>query len=400
MIHSLSVRFYPNELKAKGGRIPIYIRITLNRKKSEIATFYSVESKDWDDTKQRTKKNAKINDFLASMESRIYEIATRLDKEKKSVNAHIIKRILTNKDILDTSLVDFYDKFIQDKARAGEVVKETVLRYQYTLNYLKQFIVESRLGVILFENINFKFLNEFDLFLIQQKVDYGRSTMGRNTVNKHHSCLRTVLIRAVKEGYILKNPYVDFKLRNTPSNRSFLNNEELNQLATHDLGGNQSLQKVRDIFIFSVYTGLRFEDAQQLTMDRIIMENGNITLQIKQAKTGEALLIPVFAPAMDIIKKYEHSGERKILNRVLPKITNQKLNSYLKIIADITGINKTLTHHVARHTCATTILLSNDAPIEAVSRWLGHTSIKTTQIYAKITNRYLQQVADGIKSKI
>ncbi|MSQ79596.1 MAG: hypothetical protein EXR21_07980, partial [Flavobacteriaceae bacterium] len=151
MIHSLSVRFYPNELKAKGGRIPIYIRITLNRKKSEIATFYSVESKDWDDTKQRTKKNAKINDFLASMESRIYEIATRLDKEKKSVNAHIIKRILTNKDILDTSLVDFYDKFIQDKARAGEVVKETVLRYQYTLNYLKQFIVESRLGVILFE---------------------------------------------------------------------------------------------------------------------------------------------------------------------------------------------------------------------------------------------------------
>ena len=400
MKNSISIRFYPNEFKPKGSKLPIYIRITVNRIKSEIASDYFIELKDWDDSKQRTKKNAQINEHLSAIENQVYEIAKRLEKDKKPVNARILKNFLTNKDKLDACLMDFYETFIQNKAKAGEVEKETVARYEDTYNYLTRFLQEKQLPDVLLESVNFKFLNDFDLFMIQQKVNHGNNSMERNTVNKHHSRLRTILIRAMKEGHIIKNPYVDMKLKNTPTNRAFLNNEELDQIITHDLGGNQSLQRVRDIFIFSVYTGLRFEDAQQLTMDRIIIENGNATLQITQEKTGEALLIPLFQPAQDIIKKYEDSGERKVLNKVLPKITNQKLNSYLKIIADMTGIKKTLTHHVARHTCATTILLSNDAPIEAVSRWLGHTNIKTTQIYAKITNNYLQVVADKVGKKI
>jgi site-specific recombinase XerD len=167
------------------------------------------------------------------------------------------------------------------------------------------------------------------------------------------------------------------------------------------LGGNQSLEKVRDIFLFSVYTGLRFEDAQALTMDRLSKDKaGKTFLTIEQEKTNEPLVLPVLEPAVKIVSKYKSSPERKILNKVLPKISNQKLNVYLKVIADLASIDKKLTHHVARHTCATTVLLSNDVPIEVVSKWLGHTNIKTTQIYAKITNVYLQKVANNLSKKI
>ena len=205
----------------------------------------------------------------------------------------------------------------------------------------------------------------------------------------------------IKEGYLNKNPYVDFKLTKTPSTRTFLTDEELGQITKNNLGGNKSLMMVRDIFIFSVYTGLRFEDAQRLTMDSVTKENkGKYSLRIKQEKTEESLAIPLLKPALNIISKYDKSPERTVMNRVLPTFSNQKLNTYLKVIAELTGIKKNLTHHVARHTCATTILLSNEVPIEAVSKWLGHTNIKTTQLYAKITNDYLQNVANKLENKI
>ena len=136
-------------------------------------------------------------------------------------------------------------------------------------------------------------------------------------------------------------------------------------------------------------------------MKNIIKDKkGNYTLQILQEKTNEPLSIPILSPALDIIEKYKGSPERKVLDNVLPKISNQKLNAYLKVIADLASIKKTLSHHVARHTCATTILLSNEVPIEVVSKWLGHTTIKTTQIYAKITDNYMQTMANRIDEKI
>lgn len=401
MILSLSLRFYVNEKKEKGGKYPIYFRITVNRKKSEVVTKYLVELKDWDDSKQRTKKNNIINEELTSLESEVYDIVKRLGKEKKQLTAHTIKNCLTGKDKLDAYLLDFYDNFVERLDKAGEVEKVTVTRYKETKVYLTRFLEEGKAKDVLIENINFKFISDYDLFLLNLKDKNNKTLMERNTINKHHSRLRTMIIRAIKEGYINKSPYVDFKLKNTPSKRTFLSQEELEQITEHELGGNESLKRVRDIFVFSVYTGLRFEDAQQLTIERIVKDKkGNHTLQILQEKTNEPLSIPLLKPAIKIIKKYDNSPERKIFQKVLPKITNQKLNAYLKIIADLVGITKTLSHHVARHTCATTILLSNEVPIEVVSKWLGHTNIKTTQIYAKITNTYMQTMADKIDKKI
>jgi len=401
MIQSLSLRFYLNEKKGKAGRYPIYFRIIVNRKKSEVTTKYFADSKDWDTAKQRSKKDNSINEELNSLESDVYAIAKRLEKEKKPVTATNIKKYLTKKDKLDASVLDFYDNMVTRLDKAGEVDKSTVQRYKETRVYLVRFLGEKKSLELLVENIDYKFISDFDLFLLNLKDKNEKILMERNTVNKHHSRLRTLILKAIKEGYINKSPYSDFKLKNTASKRTFLTKDELDGIIEHQLGGNESLIRVRDIFVFSVYTGLRFEDAQMLTMKNIIKDKkGNYTLQILQEKTNEPLSIPILSPALDIIEKYKGSPERKVLDNVLPKISNQKLNAYLKVIADLASIKKTLSHHVARHTCATTILLSNEVPIEVVSKWLGHTTIKTTQIYAKITDNYMQTMANRIDEKI
>lgn len=266
---------------------------------------------------------------------------------------------------------------------AGELEKVTVEMYGYTKNHLQKFIQSTKkVDDVPIENIDYRFITDFDSFLLNPKIyKDAEKTLGRNTASKHHSRFRTILIRGIKEGLISRNPYVDFKLKKTPSKRTYLTEEELKKITDHDLGKNESLDRVRDIFIFSVYTGLRFEDAQQLTIDRIVKDKkGKYIMSIRQEKTNEELTIPVLAPAMKIVEKYSNSAERKILKMVLPKITNQKLNTYLKVIANLVGVNKALSPHVARHTCATTVLLSNDVPMEVVSKWLGHTNIKTTQI--------------------
>ncbi|MBK6989839.1 MAG: integrase catalytic domain-containing protein, partial [Bacteroidetes bacterium] len=163
----------------------------------------------------------------------------------------------------------------------------------------------------------------------------------------------------------------------------------------HNLNHNPTLIKIRDIFLFSVYTGLRFVDAQMLTMDKVIkVKEDKYMIKYCSRKNRRSLTIPFLLPAVKIMEKYNDSPERKMFNRVIPSMSNQKLNSYLKVIASLVGITKTLSHHVATHTCATTVLLNNEVPMEVVSKWLGHTSIKTTQIYGKITNNYMQKIAD------
>jgi integrase/recombinase XerD len=399
MVQPISIKFYLNELKAKGNKLPIYLRITVNRKKSEIFTTHSVPENEWDESKQRTKKNLVVNQSLNNTESEVYDIIHQLQKESKKITSIAIKNYLSKKDKINYGVIEYYDYWLENMRKANEVEGVTVDMYGYTQNYIQKFLTEfKKTNDTPIENVDFKFLSSLDLFLLTQKIGKSEKTLERNTVSKHHSRFRTVLINAMKQGYISKNPYVDFRLKKTPSKRTFLNEDELKSLIEHRLGENESLKRIRDIFVFSVYTGLRFEDAQQLTIDKIEKnKKGNYSLTIEQEKTNEPLAIPLFKEAVQIVRKYNSLPERKIFNKVLPSISNQKLNSYLKVIADMVGIKKNLSHHVARHTCATTILLSNEVPIEVVSKWLGHTNIKTTQVYAKITNTYLRQFADKIE---
>jgi integrase/recombinase XerD len=177
----------------------------------------------------------------------------------------------------------------------------------------------------------------------------------KNTINKYHSRLRTLLLRALAEGIISKQPYANFKLITEKTDREFLSQKDLAKVIAKDLSHNKSLDKVKDLFVFSCYTGLRFQDAQNLTTDNLTTYNKKAFLRFAQEKTGRAIDIPLLPVVKKFLDKHKDEPERKILGKLLPKISNQKVNSYLKVISDLAELKKTLTHNMARHTFATTI---------------------------------------------
>ncbi|MEQ3220587.1 site-specific integrase [Butyricimonas virosa] len=157
---------------------------------------------------------------------------------------------------------------------------------------------------------------------------------------------------------------------------------------------------MRDLYLFSVYTGLAYHEAFALQKKHLVMAfDKKLWIEMKREKTGKAISVPLLPQAIQIIKKYDNGGDREA--HVLPAISNQKINSYLKEIVEIVGINKKLTHHTARKTFATTILLYNDVPMEVVSKLLGHSSMAVTQKhYAKVVNKKVSACISSLERKL
>ncbi len=173
--------------------------------------------------------------------------------------------------------------------------------------------------------------------------------------------------------------------------RVFLNAEELQLMAAKQFVTDR-LGQIRDIFLFSCYTGLSYADVYKLKASEIVTgPDGEKWINTKRQKTDTPTRVPLLPSAIAILIKYSDSPICENSGKALPVSTNQKMNAYLKEIGDICGINKSLTFHIARHTFATTITLSNGVPIESVSKMLGHTNIKTTQHYAKILDMKVAQ---------
>ena len=394
MKDSISLKFFLNEAKAKGDLGKIYLRIYVNRIKAEISTPFNLAPGEWDENKQRARKNNLINQELSKIEHRIFTIQNILEYENRPITARILKDLYLEKDKINAYLLEFYEKFIDTIENNPELSRETVTLYRQTQTYIGSFVkAHFKSKDIPLKQVDFKFISSLDSFLLNNNLQ-------RNTVNKHHSRFRTLIHRAIKEGQLSRNPYEDFPLKKVKVNREALSKSELHNLTTHSLGGNESLQKVRDIFVFSAYTGLRFQDAQDLKVTEIIQyDSTQPFIQMIQHKTEEQVIIPLLKPALEIIKRYE-SQEREITGKVLPRISNQKINTYLKVVAELVGIKKNLTHHIARHTCATTVLRDNDVPLPIISKWLGHTNLRQTEIYAKVTPQYLEKIAKDVEEKI
>ena len=198
---------------------------------------------------------------------------------------------------------------------------------------------------------------------------------------------------------MLHDPFLGYNSKFVEVNRGFLDEEELSRLQNKELKI-ERIALVRDVFLFSCFTGLSFIDAWNLTKDNIgIGIDGNKWIFTARQKTKIASHIPLLPIAEDIINKYEKHPMCAISGKLLPVLSNQKMNAYLKEIADLCEISKELTFHIARHTFATTITLSNGVPIESVSKMLGHKSIKTTQHYAKILDKKVSEDMALLKAK-
>ncbi len=394
-MHNISLKFYL--YKAESGSktpLPIYLRLIFSRNKAEIYTGFSCTSKEWDTAKQMTKNQATINRELASLKNQVYDIFTDLKRNNLPVSAKIIKNIITGKEKAEIGLIYYFETHLKEIADKAEIQPLSLDKYRQSLKSLQNFIqAKFKLDEYKLAQVNYSFVNAYDVFLksVQQ--------LHRNTANKYHTRLKTILRKAYAEGITTNQPYSNFKLKTQKSNREFLTETELEKLIELNLSDNHSLSKVKDLFLFSVYTGIRFQDAQSLSIKNVIKEKKNYFIQFTQAKTGESIHIPILSIAKDIIDKYSETPERKVLKKLLPRISNQKLNAYLKVISDLAGI-RPITHHIARHTFATTICLNNKMPIEELSKLLGHTSIKTTQIYGRITQQRLAESITRINKSL
>jgi len=402
--NSYTITFYLNKLKPKGNKYPIYVRITVNRRKVEFAIKEYLLVEQWDETSFQAIKIPRVNQYITKVENRLNDIRVELERDGKVITAKAIKdKFLGIGETGNETFKDYVETFIEEmRALKGDYSEGTLKNYIATRNHLFNFLSKHKKEGILMKEINGRFINDFDFFLMTERRTSKDSSVkcepiNRNTANKYHAKLRAILNKARKAGLIKINAYENFKLKDQKSNRTFLTEEELELIQKCTLS--QQLERSRDIFLFSAYTGLRFNDAIGLTVNNISIDKDNtVWINIVQEKTMGALSIPMLKYAVDIYNKYK--TEREITGRILPKISNQKLNENLKSISKIAGIKKPVTHHVARHTFATTVTLSNNVPIEIVSKMLGHSDLKTTQIYAKITNKYLSKIATELNSKI
>jgi integrase/recombinase XerD len=389
--------------KLADGRHPIYCRISMNRKKAEFKTGEYCLLKDWDERLSLPKRNPHQKELLKFIESEVFRIRRELMMSGEEVTAKVLKEAyLGIESNLDSKLylMNYFDIVIDRyQKREGELSRGTIRRYYTTKNILADFLKTKGLQNILLKDVNLSFIKDFDAHLLSLKVGAKKIQMSRNTANGYHTRLRTVLKSAYDEELIARSPYSKFQLKEKVVEIEVLSEKELKKLRHHKLGGNTSLQRIRDIFIFSCYTGLRYIDAMRLSPDDIHEgEDGRLWIYMIQQKTQGRVYIPMLDFAKDIYDQYEE--ERKETGKILPKISNQKVNAYLKTIAEVVGIKKNLTHKIARHTFATTVLLDNGVPIDTVAKYLGHKNLKSTRRYAQYTKKHLSQYADQLNKKL
>ena len=267
----------------------------------------------------------------------------------------------------------------------------TLQKYEVTRKHLTAFIQQKyNLSDIYVNEISPMFIRNFEVYL----MTIGKC--GANTTAKFLQFFKRIIIIARDNGLMKSDPFANHKIRIQKVDRGYLTEEEISIIVQKQLVS-ERLEQVRDVFVFACFTGLAYIDVKNLAKENIQTSfDGNKWIMTKRQKTNTTVNVPIMTIPQKILDKYNNKLPN---NMLLPVISNQKLNSYLKEIADICGIAKRLTFHLARHTFATTTTLAKGVPIETVSKMLGHTNISTTQIYARITNSKISKDMDGLSQK-
>jgi len=269
--------------------------------------------------------------------------------------------------------------------------ESTVEKFETSLNTLKAFIKKTtKKDDILLKEINRVFIQDFEFYLKAER------NMQHNSALKHLKNLKKIIRIAIANEWMKKDPFVGIQFKHDKIDVEFLSQEELQRIMNKGFTIKR-LEVVRDIFCFCCFTGLAFIDVKQLNPTHLVKDsNGSLWVRKPRQKTGNMCNIPVIHSAKVILDKYNDHPECLKNNVLLPVLSNQKMNSYLKEIADLCGITKKLSTHVARHTAATVVFLANNVSIENVAKMLGHSSTKMTQHYAKVLDssilRDMQQV--------
>lgn len=402
MNEKVLVLFYAKKSKTKSNfRVPIYLRITVNGKRAEFSTGKDVEISKWSSAQNRLKGNSEearaINKYLDILQSNVLVLENKLALSRESFDAIDIKNLLTGANTTERYLIPIFEEHNSkiEKLLGKEYAPATLKNFKTFMAHLKEFLwkfhKKSDIDILKLEP---SFLNDFDFFL------RTKPNINNNSAVKHTKNLSKILKLCYQNNWIEKDLVIFYKGKFQEVNVNFLSEKEIKTIKNKDFIGS-GLNIVRDIFIFSCYTGLAYIDIFNLTKEQITIDvDRNFWIMTNRQKTGTNSNIPLLPIAEEIIRKYENHPLVSNSGKLLPVFSNQKINEYLKTIADNCNINKKLTFHCARHTFATTITLSNNVPIESVSKMLGHKSIKTTQHYAKILDSKVSNDMNALKEKL
>ena len=397
---TLSILFYLQKVRTNNsGVCPIRCRITYQGKRKEFATGEFIHPEDWVSKKQvaspKTHQNEYINLQLDIIATNLKKEFLQLQLQKGNISVGDIFQAYfkVSEKQKETYVIAYFQEYLarQRKLIGIDLQEATWKKFNYACSQARDFI-KWKYGKndLPMKELKLHFLHDFEYYL---KTERKQSQI---TINKAIQRFRKPIKIAVAEGYLNKDPFVLHMPGKVKKSVIFLSREELDKLEQHDFS-QPRLQLVKDLFIFCCYTGLAYNEMRRLKTENIINGfDGNQWIQMKREKTGKQISVPLLPKAKEVLKKYKDNEEG-----LLPRFSNQKVNSYLKEIAAIVGINKSITHHMARKTFASTVLLYNDVPLEIVSELLGHSSVRITQdYYGKIVQKRIAEEMNRIAHKL
>lgn len=397
----VNLHFYAKSTKANtNGQFPIYVRLTVNGNRLEFSTKKFIDSSRWlsesSKMKGTTEEARSINSYLDVMKAKVLDIQMELIHKNQELNIENFKEKLFGSEEKQRMLVPiFKDHNNKIKELVGkEYASGTLERYTTSLKHTIEFLEwKYKISDIEINKINHAFISDYEFYLRSVR------NCANNTAVKYIKNFSKIIKICLANDWLEKNPFANYKSKVKEVERVYLTEQEIQDIIEKDLK-NERLSLVRDIFLFSCFTGLAYIDVKNLTKSHIsIGIDGDKWIFTHRQKTESASKIPILPVTQMVIDKYEAHPQCVNEDKLLPILSNQKMNAYLKEIAGVCKIEKELTFHIARHTFATTVTLTNGVPIESVSKMLGHKNLRTTQHYAKVLDRKVSEDMNILKEK-
>ncbi|PRZ22809.1 site-specific integrase [Flavobacterium granuli] len=403
----LKVIFYLKAGKAnKSGESPIFARITYKQQSITMATAKSISKERWQFTKNlrnvlKLEKEKVLKHSLDLFQLNIEKKYNEMTKVSSDISLLSLKNEVTgrakipSKEISVIEILEKHNQFFERKVKADERSKASFQKYERSKELLLNFMKKQyQVNDLPSNEISSAFIYNLESFLKYESDFKGRVGIKNNSMVKYMRMYKTAFNYSIKMGLIEKNPFNLYDGKLNIKDAVFLTQSELDSIENKKFSV-ERLERVKDIFLFSCYTGYAPVDALNLTSTNIFQDSNNdFWIMTNRAKTAIRANVPILPPTMKIINKYKN-----LQVGLLPQISNQKMNAYLKEIADLCGIEKNLTWYVARHTFATTVTLGNGIRIENVSSMMGHTNIKQTQHYAKVLDVNVMEDMSKLRQK-
>lgn len=401
MNNRFSLLFYFKKPKnCTHQELPIYMRITVGCARTEISTQRKWDPSRWNIAARRaigTKEDARtLNAYLDTLQARVYEAQRQLIADQQPITVKNLRLRFEGKRAASKMFIEVFRNHNEKIKQLvdTEFSPGTIERYETALSHTVSFLRwKFKKDDIDIQELNYEFVSELEFWLKSIRK------CSHNTSIKYISNIKKIVNLCLKNGWLQRDPFLGYKMSKREVVREVLSQDEINRIAAKAFPTNR-LGIIRDIFLFSCYTGLAYADVKKLRRHEIVTGvDGEKWISTQRKKTDTSSKIPLLKPALAILQKYAREPLCISKGVLLPMPSNQKMNAYLKEIADLCGITKKMTFHTARHTFATTVTLTNGVPIETVSKMLGHRNLKTTQHYAKILDLKVSEDMRSLRSK-